>query len=301
MNDPTEIFMSLFGGRTDAYGTWEGGSNKSPVSYETFARHLYGEELIGIYPLTDGSSVRWGCSDIDVDDIDSARNLQVAFGMKSIPSFVEKTVRGFHVWVFANDWIPAPIMRRAFLSAHEVIGLPPKEVNPKQEEATGLGNYVRLPYPGGIDAIPDNRYMLFKQDDTPMTLKQFLESAQESRVNINLLRPLAEKHKPKTKMLFDATSVATNHFVKDALKLASGYSANIWRNGVLPGNDRSRTLCKMVHHLRDDGVSMGDAYIILVDADKRWGKYHERADCVEQLTKIIEDCYGLQNSVEFSP
>jgi hypothetical protein len=57
----------------------------------------------------------------------------------------------------------------------------------------------------------------------------------------------------------------------------------------------------MVHHLRDDGVSMGDAYIILVDADKRWGKYHERADCVEQLTKIIEDCYGLQNSVEFSP
>jgi len=179
MNDPTETFMSLFGGRTDAHGTWEGGSKKSPVSYETFAKHLYGEELIGIYPLTDGSTVRWGCSDIDIDDLDSARNLQVAFGMKSIPSFVEKTVRGFHVWVFANDWIPAPIMRRAFLSAHEVIGLPPKEVNPKQEQVNGLGNYVRLPYPGGIDYIPENRYMLFKQDDKPMTLKEFLESAQE--------------------------------------------------------------------------------------------------------------------------
>ena len=150
--------MSLFGGRTDAHGTWEGGSKKSPVSYETFAKHLYGEELIGIYPLTDGSTVRWGCSDIDIDDLDSARNLQVAFGMKSIPSFVEKTVRGFHVWVFANDWIPAPIMRRAFLSAHEVIGLAPKEVNPKQEQVNGLGNYVRLPYPGGIDYIPESRY-----------------------------------------------------------------------------------------------------------------------------------------------
>ena len=63
--------MRLFGGRTDAYGSWEGSSVKKEVTYSTFARHLYGEELIGIYPLTDGSTVRWGCSDIDVDDIDA--------------------------------------------------------------------------------------------------------------------------------------------------------------------------------------------------------------------------------------
>ena len=299
MNDPTETFMSLFGGRTDAHGTWEGGSKKSPVSYETFARHLYGEELIGIYPLTDGSTVRWGCSDIDIDDLDSARNLQVAFGMKSIPSFVEKTVRGFHVWVFANDWIPAPIMRRAFLSAHEVIGLPPKEVNPKQEQVNGLGNYVRLPYPGGIDYIPENRYMLFKQDDTPMTLKQFLESAQESRVNINLLRPLAEKHRPRTRAVLD--QLQTSASVQEALTHVNAFVKNIWRNGPFESRDRSNTLCKMVHKMHEQGTPMNMAYIILADADKRWGKFHLRSDCVEQLVKIVEDIYGEDTTGAFRP
>ena len=299
MNDATEIFMSLFGGRTDAHGTWEGGSKKSPVSYETFAKHLYGEELIGIYPLTDGSTVRWGCSDIDIDDLDSARNLQVAFGMKSIPSFVEKTVRGFHVWVFANDWIPAPIMRRAFLSAHEVIGLAPKEVNPKQEQVNGLGNYVRLPYPGGIDYIPENRYMLFKKDDTPMTLKQFLESAQESRVNINLLRPLAEKHRPKTRAVLD--QLQTSASVQEALTHVNAFVKNIWRNGPFESRDRSNTLCKMVHKMHEHGTPMNMAYIILADADKRWGKFHLRTDCVEQLVKIVEDIYGNDTTGAFRP
>lgn len=291
--------MSLFGGRTDAHGTWEGGSKKSPVSYETFAKHLYGEELIGIYPLTDGSTVRWGCSDIDIDDLDSARNLQVAFGMKSIPSFVEKTVRGFHVWVFANDWIPAPIMRRAFLSAHEVIGLAPKEVNPKQEQVNGLGNYVRLPYPGGIDYIPENRYMLFKKDDTPMTLKQFLESAQESRVNINLLRPLAEKHRPKTRAVLD--QLQTSASVQEALTHVNAFVKNIWREGPFESRDRSNTLCKMVHKMHEHGTPMNMAYIILADADKRWGKFHLRTDCVEQLVKIVEDIYGNDTTGAFRP
>jgi hypothetical protein len=299
MNDPIEKFMLLFGGRTDAHGTWEGGSKKSPVSYETFAKHLYGEELIGIYPLTDGSTVRWGCSDIDVDDLDAARNLQTALRVKSVPSYVEKTARGFHVWVFANDWIPAPIMRRAFLSAHEVIGLPPKEVNPKQEEANGLGNYVRLPYPGGIDSMPENRYMLFDREDEPMTLKQFIDSAYDTRVNINLLRPLAERHRPKTRAVLD--QLQTSASVQEALTHVNAFVKNIWREGPFESRDRSNTLCKMVHKMHEQGTPMNMAYIILHDADKRWGKFHLRTDCVEQLVKIVEDIYGDDTTGAFRP
>jgi hypothetical protein len=287
MNDAIETFMLLFGGRTDAYGTWEGGSNKSQVTYETFAKHLYGEELIGIYPLTDGSSVRWGCSDIDVDDIDSARNLQTALKIKSINSFVEKTRRGYHVWVFANDWVPAAVMRRAFLSAHEAVNLVAKEVNPKQEEATGLGNYVRLPYPAGIDNIPENRYMLLDKDDSPMPLKDFLHEAYETRTNINLLSPLAEKHKPRSKVHFNNLTISPS--VNTSLDKVNGYIATIWRNGPMEGNDRSNTLIRMCHYMFEYGTPINDAYTILVDADKRWGKFHLREDCVEQLTKIVED------------
>ena len=301
MNDAIETFMLLFGGRTDAYGTWEGGSVKSAVSYNSFARHLYGEELIGIYPLTDGSSVRWGCSDIDVDDIDSARNLQTALKIKSINSFVEKTRRGYHVWVFANDWVPAAVMRRAFLSAHEAINLVAKEVNPKQEEATGLGNYVRLPYPGGIDNIPENRYMLLDKDDSPMPLKDFIKEAYATRTNINLLSPLAEKHKPRSKVHFNNLAISAN--VNSSLDKVNGYIATIWRNGPMEGNDRSNTLIRMCHYMFEYGTPINDAYTILVDADKRWGKFHLRPDAVVHLTKIIEDCYGKDHTYkeDFNP
>lgn len=296
--DAVENFMRLFGGRTDAYGSWEGSSVKKEVTYSTFARHLYGEELIGIYPLTDGSTVRWGCSDIDVDDIDSARNLQTALKIKSIPSFVEKTRKGYHVWVFANDWVPAPIMRRAFLVAHEVIGLPPKEVNPKQEECTGLGNYVRLPYPNGYNEMPENRYVMFERDDSPMTLKQFIDEAIANRVSINLLQPLAERHRPRQRAVLE---MPTSMSVREALDHADGLVYWIWKHGPDEKHDRSNTLARLAHKAHECGMPIGKAYIILVDADKRWGKFHLRTNGVEELVKIIEEAYGNDNQEGFRP
>jgi hypothetical protein len=44
--------------------------------------------------------------------------------------------------------------------------------------------------------------------------------------------------------------------------------------------------------MHDYGTPMGHAYVIATDADKRWGKFHLRQDCVEQITKIVEDIYG---------
>lgn len=299
MNDAIETFIDLFKGRGDAYGTWEGGSVKAGVGYSTFAKHLYGEELVGIYPLVDDSTVMWGCTDIDVDEIDLAINIKTAFQIKGIQSFIEKTRRGYHVWVFANEWIPAPIMRRAFLSAHEVVKVPAKEVNPKQEEATGLGNYVRLPYPNGMNEMPENRYMLSEQTLEPMTLKEFLDKAVDARTSINLLRPLAELHKPRRKVTLDVTSVRQD--VQEALDYVSPYIATIWRNGPVGTLDRSNILCMMVHKMREYGTPMNYAYTILVDADKRWGKFHNRPDAVEQLVKIVEDIYGIDTTGEFRP
>jgi hypothetical protein len=180
-----------------------------------------------------------------------------------------------------------------------VIGLPPKEVNPKQEEANGLGNYVRLPYPGGIDSMPENRYMLFDREDEPMTLKQFIDSAYDTRVNINLLRPLAERHRPKTRAVLD--QLQTSASVQEALTHVNAFVKNIWREGPFESRDRSNTLCKMVHKMHEQGTPMNMAYIILHDADKRWGKFHLRTDCVEQLVKIVEDIYGDDTTGAFRP
>jgi hypothetical protein len=182
-------------------------------------------------------------------------------------------------------------MRRAFLSAHQAINYPAKEVNPKQEEATGLGNYVRLPYPNGINELPETRHVLFDAQDVPMTLEQFLASARYNRVSINLLKPLAELYKPPARAIMQPTYSAP---IRESLKYINGYIANIWRNGVMGQSDRSNTLVRMCHYMREYGTPINHAYNILVDADKRWGKFHERPDAVVHLTKMIEDVYGKE-------
>ena len=298
MNDAIEEFMELFQGRTDAYGTWEGGSIKEPTNYKSFARHLYDEELIGIYPLKDDSTVRWGCSDIDVDEIDLARNLQLALQSQNIPAFIEKTVRGYHIWVFASEWVPAAIMRRAFLAAHEAINLVAKEVNPKQEQAKDVGNYVRLPYPGAMSTPPANRYMI-DDEDLPVELGTFLAEALDNRVTTDMLRPLAERHKPRTRATMENLDVSAS--VEEALRHCSRHIKAVWFGGPLPNQDRSNTLCMLAHRMCDYNVPMNLAYIVLADADKRWGKFHLREDCVEQLVKIIEDTYGEYTTGAFRP
>ena len=240
----------------------------------------------------------WGCSDIDVDDLDAARNLQTAFFLKSITAHIEKTIKGYHVWVFASDLVPAATMRRAFLSAHQAIDYVAKEVNPKQEEAVSLGNYVRLPYPNGMNSEPDVRYIM-NHDDSPMKFDSFLKIVSAQRVDAKRLRPLAELHRVKQKALLEPAVITAS--VQEALDYVDAYVATIWRNGPLEGRDRSNTLCKMVHKMHQGNVPMNYAYIILKDADRRWGKFHLRVDCVEQLVNIVEDIYGTDTTQGFRP
>jgi hypothetical protein len=48
-------------------------------------------------------------------------------------------------------------------------------------------------------------------------------------------------------------------------------------------------------------VPIGMAYIVLKDADKRWGKYHLRDNATELLTDIIERIYGSETTEAFRP
>lgn len=289
MDDVVELFAALFAGRTDAYGTWEGGCERSPVTYSHYLKHLWGQEYIGIYPLTDDDMVVWGCADIDIPDLDQARNIQMAFAVKGIDSWVERTVKGYHVWVFADGKVPAATMRRALLVAHAVAHAPAKEINPKQEQARGFGNYVRLPYPGALMEPSTVRYML-NNDDSPVPVEQFVREAHESRTKLTQLQPLADMWKPRRAAEFIATGeTLTFEVVKSML---NPYTLRIYMEGPLDGADRSTTLVRFAYKLRADGHTPEMAYAILRSADARWGKFWARDDGQEHLTKIISDVYG---------
>lgn len=287
-----DSFLTLFRGRGDVYGAWEGGCVRKPLNADSFLKHLQGDELIGVYPLIPWKGnwyTVWGCSDIDVDDLDAARNLQLSFTAKGITSFVEKTRKGYHVWVFADSLVPAATMRRAFLSAHQAINYPAKEVNPKQESAgAGYGNYVRLPYPNAYAGQPLERTIL-DDNDQPMPLVDFLPLALESRVDESTLDTLAKMWKPPTRI--HVMSMETNEDVRSILRRVGPIPYVIWRDGPMEGSDRSSALFRLACKMRDSNITPADALAVIRSADSRWGKFYLRADGEAEMLKLVERCY----------
>ena len=183
-------FVTLFRGRGDCYGGDEGKCVYRPLNRDVFQQHLTDGPYIGVYPAvprgTAESICVWGCTDIDVESLDDARLMQRTLEMAGVVAFVERSrSKGYHVWVFASDPVPAETMRRMLLVAHQVADYPAREVNPKQSNvsASKVGNYVRLPYPGGLKGTPERRVIL-DDNDQPVPLDEFVRSALSSRTSV---------------------------------------------------------------------------------------------------------------------
>lgn len=292
-----ESFIELFRGRGDAYGSWDGGCVRKALNADTFKHHLEGTEMIGVYPhvyIHDGWKCVWGCSDIDVEDLDSAMNLKTALAVKNVPAWVERTRKGYHVWVFveARSVVTTKVMRRALLAAHQAINYVAKEVNPKQEDpGKGYGNYVRLPYPSGFTVdIPENRYML-DADEKPINLETFITQVMDGgRATVEALEAVASMYKEPERrtVIIDCESEDINHLLPKLNRAAFTY----WQDGPIQGRDRSNTLVRLAHLTEQCGLNASESFAILRNADLRWGKFHTREDGEEQIMKIVSHVYG---------
>lgn len=282
-------FIELFSGRTDAYGSWEGGCVKHAVTQDLYMAHLLGDIGFGTYPVDENNMTRWGCSDIDVPDLDAVRNLQTALSVKQVHTWVERTRRGYHLWLFSTEPVHASVMRRCLLAAHQVCEYPAKEVNPKQEVVTsGYGNYVRLPYFGGWEKMPTERVVL-DDDDTPLTLQQFVDMAHAERTAPNWIGEVAERWTPPVPIARPSFSKALP--LNSLVYVMSSYSHKIMSEGPLEGSDRSSTLVRLAYRLRSDGLQPAEALTVLIEADKKWGKFYGREDGIHHLESIVMKAY----------
>ena len=284
-------FTILFRGRADVYGHEEGRCVKEPLTQELFKQHLEGVQAIGVYPMVPINGVQhvvWGCSDIDIEDLAGARKIQSALSAVNVTSFVERSrSKGYHVWVFAENVVPASDMRRMLLCAHQVAEYPAREVNPKQETlAKGqYGNYVRLPYCNAEDMTDSHRRIL-DADNQAMSLYDFVSAAISSRTRREQIADLAKlwQEPVTTTAVIDLSQSVS---VKEALMQLSPLGKVIWRDGPLPTKDRSTTLARLGHECVRSCMSPSETKIVLVDADKRWGKYHLRPNGEHEIDKLV--------------
>ncbi len=293
-------YITLFRGRGDVYGHNEGRCVKEQLTTETFQKHLEGTEPIGVYPMLshiDQYYVAWGCVDFDTAEADQhAVRLHDALMEAGVTSWIEKSrSKGFHVWVFAEHAVLAEDMRNMLIVASQVAETPTTEVNPKQTtlKAGQYGNYVRLPYPNVADRSTD-RQRIFHRNyvesgnfKNPMDFNDFVSTAVSLRTPQETIQRIASMYQPPKQ-----TAVVNHDYVYDAtldeaMQILSPLGKVIWRDGPLAGKDRSSTLAKLGHETVRSGLNPSQTKIVLMTADKRWGKYHLRHDGELEIDKLV--------------
>lgn len=296
--DPIYKFANLFMGRTDAHGSDHGSAVWSPVTTKTFEHHLTGVAPIGIYPvyhIGDETWVNWGCCDIDTGDWSEAYMLaQALSGMRLKPWIERSRSKGWHIWVFADEPVTARDMRRCLKVAYAAIDLPAKEANPKSESLrpNQLGNYVRLPYKGGMIIQSERQTMMqgWNQfnDGAPLPFDEFIRKPfTELCSDAHGIRHWASKwyERPRKQihMVIDSDV--------DPIKLANSLPTS-WRDVWLTGNvrDRSATFVAMAYDLAKRGWQAQDVYDVLWACP--WNKYRERNDGEHYVQDIVERAFS---------
>lgn len=151
-----QAFMALFKGRTDAWGSVNGKSNKEPVTVEHYRKHLNGEISLGIYPLLDDGTVKFFAIDLDEKNLDKAFSIRQEFLNRQVPAYVAASKgKGFHIYGFLESPAPARETRSLCNDILKKLGYT-TEVFPKQDaldEVITLGNYINLPLFGKTRAF----------------------------------------------------------------------------------------------------------------------------------------------------
>jgi CHC2 zinc finger len=113
-----------------------------PVTKTALRNHLAGAESLGTYVIDERGRCR-----LAVFDADSHNGLDVLLGVQGqladdgVPSYLERSRRGGHLWVLFQVPVLASHVR-SFLLPYCPAGV---EFYPKQDEGNGYGSLIRLP------------------------------------------------------------------------------------------------------------------------------------------------------------
>jgi hypothetical protein len=156
-----------------------------------------------------------------------------------------------------------------------------------------LGNYVRLPYPAGMRLTPDRQVVMSPWTvGVNLDLEAFVEHAMSTRNSPEAIAAAAAMYVPPRAVEHVGAQLLDGSLSQLTDKL-SGRGWVIFRDGPLPGGDRSGTMLRFTHEAKASGLTADEAYTLLVDIDGRWGKHYlDRPRGEEHLHGIVDRVYG---------
>ncbi len=124
-----------------------------PLTGTALRNHLDGAESLGMYVIDERGRCRFAVFDADSHDgLHVLLGLQERLAEDGVPSYLELSRRGGHLWVLLERPVLASQVR-SFLLPYCPAGV---EFYPKQDEGKGYGSLIRLPL--GIHLLSGHRY-----------------------------------------------------------------------------------------------------------------------------------------------
>lgn len=296
----TEPF-DIFWGNPTVIGTEEGGCVHLQDGrwFDHVEAHFDGTgPPIGVYPCCEGL-VGWGCVDWD----NGAADVEHAFNVKNVITkvtgegaslWVEASrSKGFHLWWFVTSYVPMATMRKALLAACNLVDAPTREVNPKQFELGEgqVGNYVRLPYPGGYTGLtrPDKfrSRTFYEQRDggfCHVNWPEFLNEVEMAPPGA--VEKMAEYYVPPQVVVGKYKPLAG----APQAKLA-GLSHKLFFEGPLDSTDRSSQIYRFARLLVEgQRHAPEEVHELVLEFDERWfdpPKYKGRPDQERRVNELV--------------
>ena len=196
MSTTANKLFKLFSGLDRAYGTYnitkhnkkknkqEGHAETvrgelTPVLWEL---HLAGKQGLGVIPIRDCGTIRWGAIDIDVYDIDLS-GLEKRIEALGLPLVLCRTKSGgAHCYLFCAEDINASKVRIALMEWAALLGYAGSEIFPKQSKLASdkdVGNWINMPYFNSVDTT---RYALL--DGQALPVAKFIVYANKMAVRL---------------------------------------------------------------------------------------------------------------------
>ncbi|MFC1960028.1 CHC2 zinc finger domain-containing protein [Chloroflexota bacterium] len=140
---------------------------KKKLSQHLIVSHLQGYITLGAYALDADSQARWLCFDADDDEQwTGVYRLAKDLNQRCIPSYLEMSRRGGHLWLFTKPMPGADTRRfgKQLLREHDLEDV---ELYPKQDVLkTGPGSLVRMPL--GVHQKTGKRYSFVTLHGQPL-------------------------------------------------------------------------------------------------------------------------------------
>src|SRR5215217_5227793 len=128
-------------------------SSKNELTVRHIISHLKGELTLAVYLLGEDGTAKM--SVIDADEQDSLEKLMKVHDSLDLPSYLESSRRGGHLWFFFEEPVEGKVAKNFGLELAKRFQID-AEVFPKQAHSEGPGSCIRLPF--GIHRKTGKRY-----------------------------------------------------------------------------------------------------------------------------------------------